>query len=185
MYGNIFHSVGGNQFFEPGTYNSHDFAKLYIMTPPTTFEEDLQFMETVGIPFLNNLKTQRDLLDAEAERGKLFQSGMLPSGLTPWNFNICGAHLYENEIDAAMERVSLIMAQNLSAFLSVNEELLDSEPSEELAIALQKFVSERADVIQCYHVMISNKPPSISEYLDNWYQTNQKQIQLMMISHSL
>lgn len=185
MYGNIFHSVGGNQFFEPGTYNTYDFAKLYIMTPPTTFEEDLQFMETVGIPFLNNLKTQRDLLDAEAERGKLFQSGMLPSGLTPWNFNICGAHLYENEIDAAMERVSLIMAQNLSAFLSVNEELLDSEPSEELAIALQKFVSERADVIQCYRVMISNKPPSISEYLDNWYQTNQKQIQLMMISHSL
>lgn len=185
MYGKIFYSVGGNQFFEPGTYNTHDFAKLYIMTPPTTFEEDLQFMETVGIPFLNNLKTQRDLLDAEAERGKLFQSGMLPSGLTPWNFNICGAHLYENEIDAAMERVALIMAQNLSAFLSVNEELLDSEPSEELAIALQKFVSERADVIQCYRVMISNKPPSISEYLDNWYQTNQKQIQLMMISHSL
>ena len=174
MYGKIFHSVGGNQFFEPGAYRTHDLAKLYNMTPPVSFEEDMQFMETIGMPFLDKLKTQRDLLDAEAERGKLF-----PSGLTPWNFNICGAHLYENEIDAAMERVALIMAQNLSAFLFANEELLDADPSEELAIALQKFVLQRADVIRCYRVMLSNKPPSIPEYIDIWYQTNQKVIQLM------
>ena len=167
LFGKIFYSTGGILHLPLGTYTTESLAKILGVPIPKSLEEDYLFMEHHGFPFLDRIQTQRGLIAAESARGSLF-----PNGITPWNLNICGAHLKENERRIALERVSLIISQNLSAFLSNNRRLLETGPADDFAKEMKLWLSDRNDVFECYRIMTAGSEHDIAKYLEEWRNKN-------------
>ena len=167
LYGKVFDIIQDTAHLPPGNYTTASMAQLMGLAEPHSLEEDFLFMEQYGLPFLDSIKTQRDLIDAETARGTLF-----PNGLTPWNLNICGAHLYENEKRIALERVSLILAQNISAFIYNTKKFSELGIEEDFATAWERWLKKTAAARDCYTATISNSAETIKQYLDNWYAQN-------------
>ncbi len=169
LYGKVFAVIQGTPHLPSGNYTTASLAQLMGLAEPQSLEEDFLFMEQYGLPFLDSIQTQRDLIDAETARGTLF-----PNGLTPWNLNICGAHLYENEKRIALERVSLILAQNISAFISNMKWFSKHGIEEDFAVAWERWIEKTASVRDCYAAATctSNSAERIKQYLENCYTQN-------------
>ena len=166
MYWEIFIRAAKGLSLPFGRFSVSEYAAMKRLPAPSSLEEDFAFAENRLIPYLNNLRSQRDLIRAEAEFSAVYPLQ------ANWNTNLCGAFLYEKEDQAALLRISKVLAQNIEAVIWSLWSSGQYDQDQALADSFRRWVQRRETLLEGYRVALSNIPNLREDFLNKQQQMN-------------